>query len=78
MSYFTRLLRTKSEPSTPDTSAMEQTLRQAKKENSLEVKRFTEATQKQQLAAKFARTVITQVLNRADNIKATRDASIKK
>lgn len=81
MSYLSRFFRPKAAPAEqakPDTSAMENTLRAAKLENALAVTHFTEATQRQELAAKFARNVISQVLTRADNIKASRDASIKK
>lgn len=62
----------------PDDSQLRKKLEAAKEANTSAVTSFVEAIQRQERDAEFARRVVTDLLNRAENIKVVEHAGIKK
>ena len=62
----------------PDDRALERTMRIVKQKNSAAVEKFVEASKKQERDAEFARQVISDVLMRAEHLKAVENAGIQK
>lgn len=63
--------------SNPDTGHLDKLIREAKEVNSREVDKFVEASRKHERNAKLARLTVSRVLERVDNLKATKDDRVK-
>jgi len=62
----------------PDDSHITETLLRAKKENTTAATTFVVEARKQERDAQFARKIISDVINRADKLKAIENAGIQK
>lgn len=82
MSLFSRLTGRGKRPiptiTTPDDKHIQRRLNAAKRVNDRAVSSFVEAAQKQERDAEFARQVISDLLERADKLKASDHAGIQK
>jgi hypothetical protein len=81
MSFLSRLIHTKvpERPIVkPDDRHLDRALNRAKRENDIAVSNFIEATEKNERDAELARFVISEVLERADHVKANGNGHIKK